>query len=168
MLFSVVSTLIALFAPVVLLLLGGFAAQSPEEQFVYFMGAGALTVLAGAIVAYHRSLQPPLAQIVFITSLAGLLWLIAILPEGSTGFSLAYRQILEGGFALLMAGVLSYHWLVRSGAWLFRRARLLSRKVATKTDWPSDLFACKELPIVRQFREALLFRSEEHTSELQS
>ena len=156
MVFGLLSTLLALFAPAFLLALGGFAAALPEEQFVYYMGAGALVVIAAGVVGYHRSLRPPLAQAVFTSSLAALLWLICLLPD-NTGPTAGYRQILEGGFAFLVVGVLTYHWLVRSGAWLFRRARRLANRLARKTDWPGDLHACKELPTVRQFREALTF-----------
>lgn len=152
-----VFTLLALFAPAFLLLLGGLGASGAEESFVYFMGAGALAVVGGGILGYHRSLSPPLAQTVFTTCLAALLWMLALLPEPTTDFASGYRKILEGGFGLLIAGVLSWHWLVRSGAWLFRRARLLSHRIAKKSDWPADLHAVKDLALARQFRESLAF-----------
>lgn len=154
---NLVFTLLALFAPAALFILGALGAGTPEERFVFFMGSGALVVLAFGLVGYHRTLNPPLAQTVFMTSMAALFWLLLLLPDSTNRYATGYRQILEAGFALLAVGVLTYHWLVRSGAWLFRQARLISMKIAKKTDWPSDPVAIRESPLVRQFREALAF-----------
>ncbi len=149
--------LIAMLAPVLLMLVGAIRADAEAHRFVLFMGTGALIVLAVAIMIYHKTLSPPTDLTALLMSLMALGWLMVLMPDEALAANDWYRLLLEGTFALIAVAVLTHHWLLRSGAWLFRRARILSHRIANKLDWPNDLQAIKDMPLIQQFREALIF-----------
>lgn len=55
-----------------------------------------------------------------------------------------------------LAGFVSY-WLERSGAFMYRRARLLSDHLGRKTDWPNELLRCKDVPEAKALRNAIRY-----------
>lgn len=150
-------SLIAMLAPIVLMLVGVVRADADTHRFVLIMGTGALVILALAIMIYHKTLSPPTDLTALLMSLAALVWLMVLMPEDAVSSNDWYRLLLEGTFAAIAVAVLIHHWLLRSGAWLFRRSRLLSQQISQKLDWPNDMQAIKDLPIIRQFRDALVF-----------
>jgi HEAT repeat protein len=51
--------------------------------------------------------------------------------------------------------VFALQTLTESGATVIRRARMLADRLASRKEWPADLAACRTLPEVKAFREAL-------------
>lgn len=147
---------LALLGPAMLLLIGGFLAPNSEQQFSLLVGAGVLLVVAVVLVGYYRQLPPPAGPVAFINGLGGCGWLWAFAPvqaETATAFRLA----IEGILVLVPVAVLALGFLMRSGSFLFRAARRIVEEINKKTDWPPDLALIRELPLVKDFREAITF-----------
>ncbi|HMP02590.1 MAG TPA: hypothetical protein PKC45_08840, partial [Gemmatales bacterium] len=143
--------LIALFGPAVLLLIAALletepvppadaaeetAAAATSNRFPLLIGSAALAVAGGAMLGYFRTLAVPLGSTALVTHGLGLLWLLLMLPplEQRAPDSI-YHRFMESWLAVVAVSVLAQHWLVRTGAILFRRARLTSQEIGSKEDW---------------------------------
>ena len=125
-----------------------------------WLGVGAAAEVAAivAVFALNRGL-PSLGLAVFAT------WPLAWIFVGLVTF-LSFGQALRDDwvFALLhgilplpLLAVVSGFVVRQSGALLIQQARHVAQQILSKTDWPADLQACKDLPIVQEFREAIRF-----------
>lgn len=135
-----------------LLLLTQVLLAPAEGQFWLLVGFG---VSAGAgLLALSLFRELPTARFsMFFLSLVALPWLFIPQPLGNSYLQSASQAVL---IATSLIGFISY-WLERSGALRYRKARKLAQKIARKTDWPSELLRCKDLPEVKAFKEAIRY-----------
>lgn len=135
------------------------AARPPESaRFSLFIGAAALAITGAALLAYFRTLAVPVGSTALITHGLALIWLLVMLPGlEERPWAGVWAYAMEAWFAGVAIIILVQHWLIRSGAVLFRKARILSQHISTKEDWPPDLAACKDLPLTKEFRDAIVF-----------
>lgn len=123
-----------------------------EGQFWLLIGCGVSVGCALLALSVMRDV-PPARFSAFFLSIIALPWTFLV-----HDISL-YFMILSSQVILIMAslaGFISY-WLERSGSLMYRQARLLSEKIARKTEWPNELIRCKEIPEVQRFRESIRY-----------
>jgi hypothetical protein len=60
-------------------------------------------------------------------------------------------------FVVVPIGAFGYQSLVESGALVLRRANMLTQRLTTRKDWPTDLGAVRNLPEVKALRAALVY-----------
>jgi hypothetical protein len=136
----------------------GVSGPPSSARFPLLVGAAALAIVGLALLAYFRTLAVPISSAALVTHGLALVWQLLMVPSLESRLRAGVLDYAtESWFAAVTVVLLTQHWMVRSGAIIFRRARLLSQKIAQKEDWPSDLNACRDLPITRQFREAIVF-----------
>ncbi len=126
---------------------------SPGESRFWLWGGAGLCLLVSFVFIFFGRAVPPARLSSIVIPLMGFLWLTVTKPEVPPLF----KALTDVFFlALPVFGLISF-WLSRSGAFMYRRARMLTSRLSLKTDWPVDLGSCKELPEVREFREAIQF-----------
>jgi hypothetical protein len=148
--------LLILLAPVSLLLAAGLRAEGDASEW-FLIGAGLLVALVAVLMAFGRTWAPPLRVGVLVCYAvgAGWMWFGSPRVEGRDWFLHLSQALLLVGPLLLLAGFT----VLQSGALLFRRARMLARRIQERTSWPSPLEACRDLPEVKAFREALAYEA---------
>lgn len=147
----------ALLGPALLMLLAYLRAEGAAAPW---LGIGVVVELAAILIvlAVSRGL-PTLAVAVFATwpvawIIVGLMTVLT-LGDGLQGEWLF--ALLNGILPLPLLAVISAFVVRQSGALLIQQARHVAHQIMTKTDWPSDLQACRELPLIQDFREAIRF-----------
>ncbi|MFT3878846.1 MAG: HEAT repeat domain-containing protein [Gemmatales bacterium] len=123
-----------------------------ESQFWLLIGFGISAGCGLLALSFFRELPSIRFSCLFLSVLA-LPWLFISMDLGSY-----FTRTLSEVILLVMAvsGLCSY-WLDRSGAWVYRRARLLSETLARKTDWPKELIRSKDISEAKAFREAIRY-----------
>lgn len=141
----------AFLAPSMLLLMQVLLA--PESgQFWPIVGFGVSAAIGLLALSLFRDLPTVRFSALFL-SVAALPFFFIPQPDGNAVLQTSSEIIL---LFLALCGFTSY-WLERSGALMYRRARLLSEQLGRKTDWPNELLRCKDIPEVRNFREAIRY-----------
>jgi len=148
---SVVLRWLVFLLPSILLLLQ--VLQAPVEgQLWLLIGFGVSAGCGLLALSFFRELPSIRFSCLFLSIIA-LPWLF-IRPDPVNFFSQTLSQVILLGMAVI--GLCAY-WLDRSGSWVYRRARRLSETIARKTEWPSELLRCKDIPEARQLREAIRY-----------
>lgn len=141
--------LVSLF-PGVWLLVESFMAPA-ESQVWLWAGAGICFLIAVVLFMFGRRTSIRLSALV--VPLAGYLWLVIVKPAGNP----LMRSLTESLFILMPLSSIGAFWLVRSGAFMYRHARMMMKKLTQKTDWPANLSECRSVPDVVLFRQTIQF-----------
>jgi hypothetical protein len=100
----------------------------------------------------RRSWRDPVGPSVIVLYLIALGWLWLVVPSFSDDW---YPHLAQSALLIVPLSVFALQILTNSGAARMRRARVLAQQVAGRKDWPADLSTCRDLPVVKAFREAL-------------
>jgi len=148
--------LLVLLLPTVLLLTAGVRATGEAAEW-FLIGAGLTVAVVGVMMAFERTWAPDLGPGVLVCYVVAAGWMWFGLPkvEGHDWFLHFSQAVLLIGPIILLASFT----VVQSGALLFRRSRLLARRLQERGSWPSRLEACKDLPEVKAFRETLAYEA---------
>jgi hypothetical protein len=136
--------------PVVVLLV---ARARNREQGQLLLGLGCVfqLVLGSMLLYLERRLRRPASAQAIILYLFGLGWLWLGTAQKQDWF----LHLAQAVLLLVPLAVFALQTLADSGAPALRHAQLLAQRLATRRDWPADLWDCRELPEVKAFREAL-------------
>ncbi len=142
---------VAFLLPSVLLLAQVLLASS-ESQFWPLVGFGIVAAISLFALSAFRQVPSAKFSALFLSILAIPFFFFFPLSPNTLVNSLS--QVL-----ILFVGLLGFaaYWLQRSGAFMYRKARLLSNRLELKSDWPPELIRCKDVPEVRPFREAIRY-----------
>lgn len=145
----VVLSILALLFPAALLAVAALTG-SGAMPIILWAGAGATTLLAIVLQRFvaGRAIRSPLTGLPAVAAAAAL-WLGRPDPRDPFAF------FALGLLVLLAAGLFAGYALRATGAPALRRARHLARELASRTDWPEDLDACRHVPEVKALRDAL-------------
>jgi HEAT repeat protein len=139
-----------LFLPAVLLAIAG--TRCPPHAALMFWLAVLFQLLVCALALLSRQMwrqsMGPSVITLYVIAL-GWMWL------GSTGMDDWYPHLAQSILLVVPLVVFAKQMLSESGAIALRRARCLAQRVSQRRDWPTDLAACRQLPEVKAFREAL-------------
>jgi hypothetical protein len=141
---------VVLLLPAGLLLLGVFH-TADSYQGLLAIGAMVQAVLGVFVLVRRPSGQFPIGVSIIILYLIALGWLWL----GAIHVSDWYPHLAQGILLIIPLAAFAVQTLASSGAPALRRARILAWRLASRTEWPADLVACRELPEVKAFREAL-------------
>jgi hypothetical protein len=94
-----------------------------------------------------RALSPAIVMLYVIA----LSWLLF----ATSGFEHWFIHLAEAILVVVPLGFFALQNLRDSGAVDLRRARALAARLGDRQDWPATLAECKQLPEIREFREAL-------------
>lgn len=100
----------------------------------------------------QRGWREPAAPSMITLYLIALGWLWLVQPSSADDW---YPHFAQSVLLVVPLSVFALQTLTQSGAASLRRARLLAQRLAARKDWPADLSACRDLPEVKAFREAL-------------
>jgi hypothetical protein len=126
---------------------------SPRSQMLLSVGTGAQVLLFFLTFRGRRGGRQMFGSSVLLLYLTGLGWLG--LGLGLTSVDDWYLYLAQGVLLVASLGVFAWQVVADSGAPERRRAQLLAQRLAARKDWPADLGACRTLPEVKAFREAL-------------
>lgn len=145
--------LIVLLAPAALLVGASFRV---DEDAARWLGLGVAVQLmaAGVLMAFYRTWAPPVGPVVLVCYVIALCSFWASIPRGLQDW---YLHLVQALLVVAPLGIVAGYTLQQSGALLVQRARKLAKQIAERSNWPSDLQACKDLPEVKAFREAISF-----------
>jgi HEAT repeat protein len=141
---------------VVLLLPAGLmtiASQRTTDRTQLLLWLGAAFQLIVCLFAFvsRQTWRQPIGPSVVALYLIGLGW------TGVASYDIQdwFLYLAEAVLLLIPLGVFAAQTLSSTGAPVMRRARLLADRLSYRPDWPADLMACRSLPEVKAFREAL-------------
>jgi hypothetical protein len=103
----------------------------------------------------QRGWREPVGPSVITLYLIGLGWLWIVQgmePQFSQNW---YPHLAQSLLLIVPLSVFAVQTLTNTGAASLRRARVLAQRLADRKDWPADLWACRDLPEVKAFRESL-------------
>lgn len=137
--------------PPIVLAMGAFVL--PEaNQTLYWVGAALVGALAAVLLPQPRLSTPATGLAVIAEYVIAQVWLwfckVTYHQHWYPHFALGLLLIVP---LLIFAAVT----LERSGAPALRRARIYSRRLLRRTDWPDDLSLCQTLPEVKGLRAAI-------------
>jgi HEAT repeat protein len=139
-----------LFLPAVLLAIGGL--RCPAQQALMFWLAVLFQLLVCALALLSRQMwrqsMGPSVITLYVIAL-GWMWL------GARGMDDWYPHLAQAILLVVPLAVFAKQMLSESGASALRRARRLAQRLSQRQEWPADLAACRQLPEVKAFREAL-------------
>jgi HEAT repeat protein len=122
-----------------------------ESRLVLWLGTAfqLLTCLLALISRQTgRELAAPAVIMLYVIALS---WLVL----GTAGAHDPFLYLAQAVLLVVPLGFFAAQCLRDSGAPALRRARLLARRLASRTDWPANLADCRALPEVKALREAL-------------
>jgi hypothetical protein len=136
--------------PGALLLVGCFR-YAGKPNLMLWLGA-AFQVLVCILSFFSRqNYRQPLGPSVITLYVIGLGWLWL----GTASIEDWYIYLAQAVLLMVPLAFFALYMLSDSGASSLRRARVLAQRLAWRKDWPADLLACRSLPEVKAFREAL-------------
>jgi hypothetical protein len=141
--------LFVLALPVVLLFLASLDAGDNMRPAL-LGGAAAHLVLAGVLFRMAPS-RPLLHSISCLPCVTGLIWLWL----GKFGQQDPFTCLSLGLLLLTPACLFAVQTIAASGAPALRHAQILAQQLTRRTEWPTDLNACRQLPEARALREAI-------------
>ena len=143
-------SLVTLLLPVLLMLYGASRVEGEIQNLLWLGGVmealGALLILLGR--PDPRQLFGPPVIMLYVIALS--LMLLAIEKPTDWFFHLARAFVL-----VIPLFFFAWQSLRDSGALALRQARTMADRLSRRLDWPPDLQACRLLPEVKAFREAL-------------
>ena len=137
--------------PAAVLLVGVRRAEGPPRTMLA-LGSTFEALICWLIVGRRRAWRQPVGPFVITLYLLALGWLCIVPPTASEDW---YPHFARSLFVSVPLAVFAVQILTNSGAASLRAARRLAQRLAARKDWPSDLAACRDLPEVKAFREAL-------------
>jgi hypothetical protein len=139
-----------LLLPGVLLMLAAF--RVPEQNaLMLWLGVAFQFLVALLSFVSRPAWRQPLGPSVITLYVIALGWLWLGVGNSDDW----YPHLAQAVLLVVPLLVFAQQLLTDSGAYALRRARLLAQRVAQRPDWPADLSACRQLPEVKAFREAL-------------
>jgi hypothetical protein len=140
---------LALFCPAGVL---AFAAMTGRGSFPPALWAGAGGTALLALVLQHfvawQPLRTPFTGVP--AAIASVAWWVGGYSQGDF-----FGFLVHGGLVVLALGLFGGYALLATGAPSLRRARMISMKLASRTQWPEDLDACRHISDVKVLRDAL-------------
>jgi hypothetical protein len=147
---GLVIRVLLLVLPAVLLAVG-CVRTTGRTQSMLALGAIFELVVWGLTFLGGRNFRLPLGSAIVTLYLGGLAWLwLAAQQSGDWYLHLAQAVLL-----VVPLTVFAAQSFLGSGAPALRRARVLATRLAGRKEWPADLGACRNLPEVKAFHEAL-------------
>jgi len=117
-----------------------------------FLGAGFVACLIAGVVASRAVGHRPFASaLICVPGAVGFLFLWLAKPAQSD----IVGHFLSGLLVLTPTGLFSAYVLLATEAPVLRRACALARQLAARSDLPIDMNACRQLPEVKNLREAM-------------
>jgi hypothetical protein len=107
------------------------------------------------ILFNQRGWREPAGPSVITLYLIGLGWLWIVQGMQPQFAQNWYPHFAQSVLLIVPLFVFAVQTLTNTGAASLRRARVLAQRLADRKDWPADLSACRDLPEVKAFREAL-------------
>jgi hypothetical protein len=123
------------------------------SQWFLILGAAVQLLLCSVSFRGRHTSGQALGSSALVLYLTGLAWLG--LGRGLIDLDDWYLHFVQALFLIGALLLFARDVLVESGAPDLRRAQNLARRLAERTDWPSDAAACKLLPDVKALREAV-------------
>jgi hypothetical protein len=133
------------------LLLAAVARTTGRPQLFLVIGSGFHILVCCLSFFSVRTWREPLGPVVITLYLIALSWLWLSADPGGDW----YAHFAQSLLLIVPLGLFAVQQLTNSGAPALRRCRLLAQRLANRRDWPADLSACRNLPDVKAFREAL-------------
>jgi HEAT repeat protein len=133
------------------LLLLGVARTEGKAQLMLALGCAFQFLVCFLSFTSQRSWREPVGPSVITLYLIALGWLWL----GASRLDDWYLHLAQAVLLLVPLGAFASQTLTNSGAPALRRARILAQRLADRKDWPAHLAACRDLPEVKAFREAL-------------
>jgi hypothetical protein len=136
--------------PGALLLVGCFRYEGSPNLMLWLGAAFQVLVCILSFLSRQNYRQPLGPSVVTLYVIAlGWLWL------GTANLEDWYLYLSQAILLMVPLIFFALYMLADSGASAVRRARLLAQRLSQRKDWPSELSACRVLPEVKAFREAL-------------
>jgi hypothetical protein len=132
------------------LLLGASIRHSGASSIMLWMGTAFQVGVCGLYlvnIRLRRQTFVPALIACYLTALAWVWW-------GTTQEDW-YNNMTKAVLLIIPLLAFAQQTLTESGAPAIRRARVLSNRLASRKEWPSDLAACRSLPEVKALRAAL-------------
>lgn len=142
--------LLLLLLPATLLVVVSLRIAEPTFNLLW-LGAIFQVLACGLVVGTRPRLRDPVGPAIIMLYVIALSWLM-LGAIGHQDWFLHLSQALLLVVPLISFGLQCLH---ESGAPALRRARYLAQRLANRRDWPAELQACRSLPEVKAFREAL-------------
>lgn len=143
-----------LLLPAALLSIGSMRpGLSPNSQMFLSVGTAIVVLLCFLTYRSRRGWRYSIGSSVLLLYLTGLGWLG--LGLGVANLDDWYLYFAQGILLVASLGVFGWQILADSGAPERRRAQMLAKRLSERANWPADLWACRSLPEVKAFREAL-------------
>ncbi len=139
-----------LLGPLVLLFASSLRFPGPASALLW-LGTLFQALACSLAVTNQQAWRRPVGSPVILLYVVALSWLILGAPRRDDWFVYLAQAILLV-VPLLLFGALC---LRESGAPALRQAQSLAARLARRRDWPAELGACRELPEVKDLREAL-------------
>jgi hypothetical protein len=136
--------------PGVLLMVGCFRYSGNTNLMLWLGAAFQVLVCILSFLSRQNYRQPlgPSVVTLYVVAL-GWLWL------GTASVKDWYLYLSQAILLMVPLIFFARYLLTDSGFSAIRRARLLAQRLSHRKDWPGDLSACRALPEVKAFREAL-------------
>jgi hypothetical protein len=142
--------MVVLLLPAGLLVLGGLRTEGKPQLMMWLGTIFQLLVCVLSFLSRQTWRQPVGPSVVALYLIAlGWMWL------AGAGDNDWYLHLAQALLLVIPLAVFALQTLTNSGAPALRRAQLLAQRLARRKDWPADLGACRTLPEVKAFREAL-------------
>jgi HEAT repeat protein len=123
----------------------------PQHSLMLWMGTAFQFLVCFLSLVSRQSWRQPLGPSLITLYVIGLGWLYLGTPNSTDWFPHAAQATL----LVVPLLVFAQQVLTESGASAHRRARMLGSRLASRKEWPASLAACRSLPEVKAFREAL-------------
>ncbi len=146
----VVVRVVVLLLPAALLFLGVMRTEG-RAQTMLGLGTAFQVLVCFLSFLSQRSWRQGIGPSVVTMYLIALSWLWL----GAGQLDDWYYHLAQAALLIVPLACFALQTLTNSGAPALRRARLLADRLAHRKDWPADLSACRNLPEVKAFREAL-------------
>jgi hypothetical protein len=130
----------------------GFARSAPSSAQLYLAGGGIQLLFAAYLVLYQQAWRQPLRPVVIVPYLVAFCWTF-VADELSSAW---YLPLARGALLMVPLTVFAIQTLRDTGAVAGRKARLLTQRLANRTDWPSDPAEIRLLPEVRMLRDLIV------------
>lgn len=137
--------------PAVLLTLEAQISPAAISEKLYLGAAVALLIGVLALLTPGAS-RRPLGVPVIVVYLLSLVWLWIV---GTQQIDHWFMPLTQGILLIVPVFLFGLLLLHSSGALALRQARILTRQLSQRTDWPGDLAGYAALPEVRDLREPL-------------
>jgi HEAT repeat protein len=143
--------IIVFLLPATLLLLGVLRTDG-QAQTMLALGSIFEALICWLSFGRQRAWREPVGPFVITLYLLALGWLWILPPLSVEDW---YPHFAQSVLLIVPLSVFAVQILTNSGAASLRAARVLAARLAARKDWPADLSACRDLPEVKAFREAL-------------